>query len=90
MRRLSIFLLLTGWVLSGFAQISYPKVPKSTNDATVIGKLMLSKLLVMICLGLFISANGCTEPKSPQEWSGITVDVKADNTIESSQKLTKE
>jgi alpha-galactosidase len=54
------------------------------------GKHLFSKLIMMVCLVLIISANGCTGPKDQREWSGITVEVMADNTIETSQKLTSE
>ncbi|MBV5348102.1 alpha-galactosidase, partial [bacterium] len=46
--------------------------------------------LILISLSLIVGANSCSGPKTPQEWSGITVDVKADNTVESSQQLIVE
>jgi len=39
MKGLVIFLVITLLGMSAFSQMKYPKVPKSTNDATVIGKL---------------------------------------------------
>jgi alpha-galactosidase len=52
--------------------------------------LLPTKFLMMICLVLIIGANACTGPKTPQGWGGITVNVKADKSVESSQKLTIE
>jgi hypothetical protein len=52
--------------------------------------LPFGRLKVFMWLGLLIGANACTESKVPQEWSGITVNVKADNAVETSQKMTSE
>lgn len=52
--------------------------------------LLSSMFFRLICLILIIGANACTELKTPQEWSGITVSVKADYAVESSHKLTVE
>jgi len=43
---------------------------------------------LMFCLFLLIGTNACTTPKAEQEWSGITVNIRADHTLETSQKLT--
>ncbi len=40
MKGLSIFLVITLLAMSAFSQMKYPKVPKSTNDATIKGKLV--------------------------------------------------
>jgi len=38
-KRVPIFLLITTLGMSCFGQLKYPKIPKSTNDATLVGKL---------------------------------------------------
>lgn len=52
--------------------------------------LSFRSFMKYIWLILIIGANACTGAKTPQEWSGIKVNVKADHAIESSQKLTDE
>jgi len=39
MKKLGLLLVITLFVMSAFSQLKYPKVPKSTNDATIKGKL---------------------------------------------------
>ncbi len=39
MKTLTSFIALFVFVMSSFAQLNYPKVPKSTNEATIKGKL---------------------------------------------------
>jgi arabinoxylan arabinofuranohydrolase len=39
MKRLATFFVITVLAINSFAQITYPDPPKSTNDATIIGKL---------------------------------------------------
>lgn len=46
--------------------------------------------MIYFWLILIIGANACTGAKTPHEWNGITVNVKADHAIESSKKLTDE
>ncbi|MEX0982596.1 MAG: hypothetical protein WD577_14605 [Bacteroidales bacterium] len=53
-------------------------------------KFLSNKLVLIIGLGLIAGANACTESEVTQGWDGITVDVKADNAIETSQKITAE
>ncbi|MEX0982594.1 MAG: glycoside hydrolase family 36 protein [Bacteroidales bacterium] len=45
--------------------------------------------LMCISLMLIIGVNACKEPES-QEWTGIAVDVKADQAVKTSQKITSE
>lgn len=53
-------------------------------------KLLSHKLFVIIGLSLIIGAYACTESKIPGEWNDITVNVKADNAVETSQKIISE
>jgi len=53
-------------------------------------KLLSLMFLMMISLSVIIGVNSCSNPKTPQNWSGITVDVKADNEVATSQKITDE
>jgi len=53
-------------------------------------KLLSHKLFTLIWLSLIIGANACTESKTPQKWNDITVKVKTDQSVETSQTITSE
>lgn len=53
-------------------------------------KLLSYNFFTLIWLSLIVGTNACTESKAPQEWNNITVNVKADNTVETSQTITSE
>ncbi len=46
-------------------------------------------MFLILGFGLIVG-NACTETKATQEWNNITVDVKADNEVETSQEMTSE
>lgn len=53
--------------------------------------LASSRLLkVFILMSMIFWSNACTESKTAQEWSNITVNVKANKAIETSQKIISE
>ncbi|MCF8363026.1 MAG: alpha-galactosidase [Prolixibacteraceae bacterium] len=55
-----------------------------------VNKIKLNNLFLIIGLVVIVGANACNDSNTPTEWKDITVEVKADNIISSSQKMTAE
>lgn len=73
-----------------------PKINSSHYPARFIYKInpsivqSLRLFAMLFSLSLFIGINACTGPKISKDWENISVNVKADYSIETSQTLTVE